>query len=129
MKLTNAVARSATGLKTIGEGLASTKIDEVGVVGSRRRLARFSTLLLASFRAVLLNIGRVQSQVATAITAIVAAVVVLTVLPVLTVVLSILAVVLTLALTLTSSSESSKSSESSELSIDNASREEDRENS
>jgi hypothetical protein len=126
MQLTDTVARSALGLETVGERLPGTEVDEVGIVGSRSSLARLSALVLASARTVLLNIGRVQSQVAAAIATVVATVIVLTVLAVLAIVLSVLAIVLSilavvLALTLTTAS-------SSELSIGDSGREEDREN-
>lgn len=96
MRLTDTVARSTTGLETIGECLASTEVDEVGVIGSRSRLAVLSTLLLACVCTILLNIGRVQGQVA----AVVASIVVLIVLIILIVVLSVLAIVLAVVLSI-----------------------------
>jgi hypothetical protein len=113
--LTNSVTGSCLNLKTIGDCLAGTEVDEVGLVTGRVSmesmskhrmwdlrsgcsLSSFSATGLAIRLAVLLNIGWVESQriPTTVVSSVVATVVLAVVLSVLTVVLSILAIVLSI---------------------------------
>jgi len=109
------VARSLADLESISKRFASTEVDEIGVVSRRSSLTLLGFLLETGRRAVLLNIGRVQGEVAAATTIVVLSVVLTVVLTiVLAVVLAIvlavvlavvLAIVLAIVLTLSTSTE------------------------